>query len=153
MRARASVVAVATALTVLLVGADTAGACSCAFISPKQQLKQADGAFNGRLLSVEPVEGTTEADFRYRVGVVVKGPFRRGSVVTLRSPNFDSICGLIRTTGKLYGLFVRRDDGRWTGGLCGTVSPRTMRRLADDVDSASDASPQSGGGCASTGHA
>ena len=144
MRARVSVVAVVALSTALLVGAETAGACSCAFISPKKQLKRADGAFNGRLLSVDPAAGTTRAAFRYRVGVVAKGPFRRGRVVTVWSENSDSICGLIQTTGEVYGMFVSR---AWASGLCSTASPKTMRRLARDDDSASSPSAQSGAAC------
>jgi hypothetical protein len=144
MGARASVAAVATVVTVMLTGVETAGACSCAFgITPQKQLKGADGAFNGRLLSVQPAEGTTEAAFRYRVGVVAKGPFRRGRVVTVWSQNSDSLCGLVQGTGEIYGLFVSRAEGRWASGLCSTVSPKAMRRLARDADSASSASVQS----------
>jgi hypothetical protein len=135
MRARVSVVAVATALTATLVGAPTAGACSCAFIPPKKLMKRADGAFNGRLLGVELSEGTSEAAFRYRVGQVFKGPFRRGRVVTVWSQDDDAACGLPQTTGVVYGLFVWREEERWASGLCAVVSPRQMRRAARDGDS------------------
>jgi hypothetical protein len=131
----------------MLIGSDSASACSCVPISPKKQLKGADGAFNGRLLSVKPAEGTTEAAFRYRVGVVAKGPFRRGRVVTVWSQNSDAVCGLIRGPGQVYGLFVSREEERWAGGLCAMTSPRAMRRLARDVDSASSTSAQSGAAC------
>lgn len=137
MPARLAVITAAAVSATMLVGVETAGACSCAFVSPKKQLKQADGAFNGRLLSVKPAEGTTEAAFRYRVGRVVKGPFRRGRVVTVWSENGGSICGLPQGTGDLYGLFVSREEGQWTGGLCGTVSPRKMRRVGRGAASSS----------------
>jgi hypothetical protein len=126
---------------------DTAGACSCAFIPPEKLLKRADGAFNGRLLSVQPAGGTTEAAFRYRVGVVARGPFRRGRVVTVWSQNSDSVCGLTQGTGEIYGLFVSRDEGRWESGACSTTSPKAMHRLARDADSASSASARSGAAC------
>jgi hypothetical protein len=135
VRVRLIVLSVAAALTVMLVGVDSAAACSCAPISPTKQLKGADGAFNGRLLSVQPAEGTTEAAFRYRVGVVAKGQFRRGRVVTVWSQSSDGICGLVQGTGEIYGLFVYRDEGRWASGLCSTASPKAMRRLARDADS------------------
>jgi hypothetical protein len=132
-------------ITMLVAGVDTAGACSCAFgITPQKQLKDADGAFNGRLLSVQPAEGTTEAAFRYRVGVVAKGPFRRGRVVTVWDEDSGTTCGLPQGTGDLYGLFVSRDEGRWASGLCSTTSPKAMRRLARDAGSASSASAPSG---------
>jgi hypothetical protein len=148
MGARVSVAAVAAVVITMLIGVETAGACSCAFgVTPQKQLKGADGAFNGRLLSVRTAEGSTEAAFRYRVGVVAKGPFRRGRVVTVWSQNSDSVCGLVQGTGEIYGLFVSRDEGRWASGLCSTASPRAMRRLARDADSASSASAQSGAAC------
>ena len=149
MRGRISVVAVAAVMTTMLIaGVETAGACTCAFgITPQKQVKGADGAFNGRLLSVQPAEGTTEAAFRYRVGVVAKGPFRRGRVVTVWSQNSDSVCGLTQGTGEIYGLFVYRDEGGWESGACSTTSPKAMRRLARDAESSSNASSPSGGNC------
>jgi hypothetical protein len=115
-------------LVVLLVGADGASACSCVPIKFEKALERSDGAFNGRLLSVRPVEGTVDAKFRYRVGHVAKGPFRRGQVVAVWSSNSDSICGLSQGVGKLYGLFVYRNGERWTSGSCAMVSPKRMRR-------------------------
>lgn len=145
VRTRLSVVTLAAVLTTMLIaGVETAGACSCAFgITPQKQLKGADGAFNGRLLSVQSAEGTTEAAFRYRVGVVAKGPFRRGRVVTVWDEYSGTTCGLPQGTGEIYGLFVSRDEGRWASGLCSTASPKAMRRLARDADS-SGASARSG---------
>ena len=145
MRLRLTVLSVAAALTAMLIGVDSAAACSCAPISPTKQLKGADGAFNGRLLSVRPAEGTTEAAFRYRVGVVAKGQFRRGRVVTVWSQNSDSVCGLTQGTGEMYGLFVSRDEGRWESGACSTASPNAMRRLARDADSSG--APARSGAC------
>ena len=128
VRRRVSVIAVVV-LTGMLVGVEDAAACSCVPFSAKKLLKRADGAFNGRLLSVQRVEGTGEAALRYRVGVVAKGPFRRGRVVTVFSTDGDTICGLPQTIGSLYGLFVSSEAGRWTGGLCSTISPSKMRRV------------------------
>ncbi len=146
VRARLTVITVAAVLTVLLVGVDTAGACSCAFVTPKKQLKYADGAFIGRLLSVGSAEGSTDAAFRYRVGRVFKGQFRRGRVVTVWSQYSGTTCGLPQGTGDLYGLFVSRQEGRWTSSLCGVLSPRKMRRAARDAASSSASAP-SGGAC------
>jgi hypothetical protein len=130
---RVSVVAVVLAIG-LLVGAENASACSCVPIPVSEQMKRADGAFNGRLLRVNPSEGTVDAAFRFRVGVVAKGPFRRGRVVTVWSLNSDAVCGLSQGLGRLYGLFVRRDEGRWISGSCATVSPKKMRRAARQGD-------------------
>jgi hypothetical protein len=145
VRARMSVIAVVAVFTAMLVGVDNAAACSCVPLPVKKLLKQADGGFNGRLLSVDPAEGTTEAAFRYRVGVVAKGPFRRGQVVTVWSQNSDSVCGLTQGIGDLYGLFVAREDRRWVSGACGLVSPRKMRGAADSAGSSSASAP--GGAC------
>jgi hypothetical protein len=141
--ARLSVIAVV--LIGMLIGTETAGACSCAPVPAEKQLKRADGAFNGRLLSVRPVEGTTEADFRYRIGRVFKGLFRRGKVVTVRSQNSEAVCGLPQDTGVVYGLFVSRNERRWTSGACGVVSPRKMRRAAEGPDASGTAAPNPGG--------
>jgi hypothetical protein len=132
VRSRLSVMAVV--LTGMLISAETAGACSCFPFRPEKQLKHADGAFNGWLLSVRPVEGTTEADFRYRIRRVFKGPFRRGKVVMIRSQNSDAVCGLPQATGVVYGLFVSRNERRWTSGACSVLSPRKMRRAAEGPD-------------------
>jgi hypothetical protein len=121
-------------LAAMLLGVESAAACSCQPIRPTKLLKHADAAFNGRLLSVRPKAGTPEAAFRYRIGVVAKGPFRRGQVVTLWSANSDAICGLTQGVGDLYGLFVSQVDGRWVSGTCGLIPPRVMRRTARGRD-------------------
>lgn len=129
MRGRLGVISLVVLIGVL-VSVDNVSACSCAPVPVSKQMKRADGAFNGRLLSVLPADGTTEAAFRYRVGVVAKGPFRRGRVVTVWSQSSDASCGLEHGIGDLYGLFVSRDERRWRSGLCSTVSPKKMRHAA-----------------------
>jgi hypothetical protein len=143
VRGRVSVIAVVVLIGVL-VSVDNVSACSCALVPVSKHMKRADGAFNGRLLSVEPAAGTSEAAFRYRVGLVAKGPFRRGRVVTVWSQSSDAVCGLERGIGDLYGLFVSRDQRRWRSGLCSTVPPRKMRRAARGAQ----LSTASGGACA-----
>ena len=124
---------VVAALVVLLVGADSASACTCVPIDVDQALKRSDGAFNGRLLSVHQPEGTVDRKFRYRIGHVAKGPFRRGQVVTVWSLSSEAICGLPGDAGRVYGLFVRRDGERWTSSLCLTISPKRLRRATPDA--------------------
>jgi hypothetical protein len=124
---------VLTALVVLIVGVESASACTCVPIDVERTLKRSDGAFNGRLLSVRQPEGTVDRRFRYRVGHVAKGPFRRGQVVTVWSLNSEAICGLPGGVGRVYGLFVRRADERWTSSLCLTISPKRMRRATPDA--------------------
>jgi hypothetical protein len=55
VRSRLSVMAVV--LTGMLISVETAGACSCAPVRAEKRLKHADGALNGRLLSVSVAEG------------------------------------------------------------------------------------------------
>jgi hypothetical protein len=123
-------VLLAAVAVVLLAGAESARACSCAPLSVKAHLEHADGAFNGRLLSVRPVERSVQTRFRYRVGVVLEGPLRRGQVVTVWSVNSEAACGLSQGVGRVYGLFVTRQGGRWRSGLCSTVAPSRIRRAA-----------------------
>jgi hypothetical protein len=124
---------VVAVLVVLLAGADSARACTCVPIDVDRALKRSDGAFNGRLLSVRHPAGTVDTKFRYRIGHVAKGPFRRGQVVTVWSLNSEAICGLPGDVGRLYGLFVRRDGERWTSSLCLTISPKRLRRATPDA--------------------
>jgi hypothetical protein len=124
--------AVVSIVATLGVGVDAAGACSCAPESPSAKLATADGAFNGRLLDVTRAGGS-EAIFRYRIGQVFKGRkrLRRGKTVKVHSSAFGSAaCALPPETGKLYGLFVLREDGHWFGNSCNVVSPRQLRRAA-----------------------
>jgi hypothetical protein len=145
----------AVALGTLLLAADSAMACSCVPPRPAQQLKQADGAFVGRLVAVrevdppaegEPVGSGDPMDYVYRVGRVYKrGPgLRRGNRVRVRSVRDGATCGLPRGRGKLYGLFVQRENRRWHGNLCQVVTPAQMRRGAK-ADSAANGA--GGTGC------
>jgi hypothetical protein len=135
-----AVLAMATAIP--LVGADTAVACSCVPPRPAAQLKASDGAFVGRLVAIrevdpppegEPIGSGDPVDYVYRVGRVYKrGPrLRRGRRVSVRSVRLGVSCGLPRTRGRLYGLFVLREDRRWNGNLCNVVTPAQMRRGAE----------------------
>jgi hypothetical protein len=130
-RAAGRLAALAGAAALVLATAPAAAACSCVPQKPKAQLKRADAAFNGRLVSVEDV-GPFKAVFRYRVGQVFKGRGRlhRGEVVGVRSASNEGACGLPRETGVLYGLFVDRSGGRWHGNLCNLTSPARLRRAA-----------------------
>lgn len=106
-------------------------------------MERAEVAFTGRLLSVEPAEGTTEAAFRYRVGQVFKGGGRllRGRIVTVWSQNSDAICGLPQTAGVVYGLFAWLREERWTSGTCGVLPPQKMRRAGRRYGSSFDVLP------------
>ena len=84
------VVAATAIVATLVVGVDTAAACSCAAEPPREKLAAADGAFNGRLLDATP-SGQFEAVYRYRIGQVFKGRKRlhRGKIVKVRSGSND----------------------------------------------------------------
>jgi hypothetical protein len=143
----------AVALAIPLLAAESAMACSCVALSPAEKLKQADGAFVGRLLAIrevnppaegEPIGSGDPVDYVYRVGKVYKrGPgLHRGNRVRVRSARYGASCGLPRGRGRLYGLFVQRENRRWHGNLCMTATPAQMRRAAE-ADPASTA----GRGC------
>ena len=127
----------AASLVIALLVAEGAQACSCVPPRPRQQLKQADGAFVGRLLAVrvvdppaegEPISSGDPADYIYRVGRVAKGGpgLRRGRRVRVRSVRSSATCGLPRARHRLYGLFLTRRDGRWNSNLCSVVAPDDM---------------------------
>jgi hypothetical protein len=131
----------AAALAITLVGAETAQACSCVRPDLPTALKEADGAFVGRLLAVrvvdppepgEPISSGDPTDYVYRVGRVYNGGpgLLRGRTVRVRSVRSGATCGLPRTRGRLYGLLVTRRNRRWHSSLCSVVSPAAMRRAA-----------------------
>ena len=149
----------ALALTTVaaVAAAESAHACSCAPIDAREALRKSDGAFVGRLLSVKRDDGggqTGYADparYVYRVGGVYNGGpgLRRGRRVAVWAPYSDATCGLPHGAGRLYGLFLERDDGRWKSDLCSTTSPRRMRRAAG-ADPAAARSGESPSACASS---
>jgi hypothetical protein len=136
--------AATVALTLMFVGAEAAQACSCAPIDARTALKQADGAFVGRLLAVrvvdppaqgEPTSSGDPTDYIYRVGGVYKGGpgLHRGRRVRVRSVRDSATCGLPRRRGRLYGLFLTRRDGRWHSNACSVVTRAEMRAAANSA--------------------
>ena len=130
--------------------AESAHACSCAPIDVREALRESDGAFVGRLLSVRRVDdgdgliGSADPTrYVYRVGRVYKrGPgLRRGQRVTVWAPYSSASCGLPHGTGRLYGLFLDRADRRWTSNLCRMTSPRRMRRGAEGSSTGENVCP------------
>ena len=139
-----AILAVAIALS---VGVELAAACSCArdipyapgFTPPAdararsahEQMRSADAAFVGRLMSVRPSRTLGEANFRYRIRAVYKGKrrLRRGQIVTVRSARQAPTCGLPDEVGRRYGLLLYRRKGspRWRSGRCSLMSARDMR--------------------------
>ena len=120
----------AAVLTLALVAAETALACSCVPIDPESRVEEADGAVIARLLAVEPV-GSFSARFVYRTGRVYKGRprLKRGRRLVVRSSRSSASCGLSQNVGRLTGLFLYRERGRWTSNSCNEVTPAQMRSL------------------------
>lgn len=113
-------------------------ACSCAPIDPKAKLAESKGAVTARLLEVnrvsgeEPASSTDPANFVYRTGRVLKGGARglqRGRRLVVRSVLSDASCGLVSELDGLTGLFLERENGRWTSGLCSQISRGQMLRV------------------------
>lgn len=122
---------VTIALAAMLSGAASAAACSCAPQSPAESLREADGAIVGRLVEVSP-HGALQAIYRYEVRHIYKGDGlpRVGRMLDVHSSRRGAACALPRRTGRSYGLFLFRRNGRWFGGICGVVSPRRLRAAA-----------------------
>ena len=144
------------AVGIPLLSADAAMACSCVPPNEKKMLKEADGAFVGRLVAVRvvdppeqggPISSGDPTDYIYRVRRVYnRGPgLRRGRRVRVRSVRDEATCGLQDQKGRLYALFLERRNHRWHSNLCLTTTPRRMRRAAEDTSASGPASAGSPG--------
>ena len=106
---------VAIVLAAPLLAADAAMACSCVSPKPREQLRDADAAFIGRLVEVrevnppaegEPIGTGDPVDYVYRVGRIYKDPagrLHRGGRVRVRSVRGEATCGLPNRPGALRG--------------------------------------------------
>jgi len=123
------------AFAAVLAGAESAQACSCAFVPAGRLLAETDGAVIARHLAVRPIGDSPSAqvEFVLRVGRVYNGGpgLRRGRRIAVRTASSDAVCGLTRSIGELTGLFLQRVDGHWTSGSCLQISARRMRRAGD----------------------
>ena len=138
---RRAIAASGAVLLLALAGAQSAQACSCAPPDVRAELREADGAFIGRLMAVRAVDPPEEGesissgdptDYIYRVGRVYNGRPRAAARarVRVRSVRSEATCGLPRGRGRLYGLFLTRAGGRWHSSLCSVVTPAQMRSAA-----------------------
>jgi hypothetical protein len=146
--------AFAAAIVVLgaLLFSSGAQACSCIERTPREALREADAAIVGRLVEVVPAANGYSAEYRYLVRRAYKGGkgIRAGTTVSVRSGTNGASCGFPLDEERWYGLFLYRGENRWTGGLCGIVTPRQLAAAASgprrgDEPSGADAGP----GCAS----
>lgn len=132
-RGRLSIAAVTVALLGLVFAGNALG-CSCVPTTPAQSLARSDAAIVGRLLAVEP-RGGSRAEYRYDVLRVYRGrdAIDPGSVVKVLGSRGSAACGLPERVGGRFGLFLTRRRGRWSGSLCGLVSPRRLRAAARET--------------------
>jgi|GEM_PF-3448114 len=129
---------------VALLGAESAFACKCVPPDANKLLPRSDAAIVGRLVAVTPRD-QTEADYKYRVRLVVKGPrsIHRGQLLVVRSAQDEAACGLPPGLGRSYGLFLDHAAGRWSSSRCQVVSPGEMR----EVDRSAATSTAGPSGC------
>jgi hypothetical protein len=120
----------------------SAQACSCAPQAPADSLREADGAIVGRLVRVLP-HGALHALYRYEVRHVYKGgdSIEVGRMLDVRSSRRSAACALPRRIGRTYGLFLLTRHGRWFGSICRVVSPKRMRRVAQNQSTDSARAP------------
>jgi hypothetical protein len=85
------------------------------------------------LVKVLP-HGRLRADYRYEVRHVYRGADAVGgaAMLTVRSGRKAAACALPRRLGRVYGLFLGRDHGRWFGGICGVIAPDRLRHAAQN---------------------
>ena len=115
------------AIAALAAAVEPARACSCIPPDPWSYLKQADGAFVGRLISREDL-GAGRARLTFGVERAVKGNI--GSSVDVVTPSNGAACGIETSVGQRIGLFVWREDGQWKGILCWQVAPEDLLAAA-----------------------
>ena len=106
---------------------EPARACSCIPPDPWTFLKQADGAFVGRLVSRREAD-QGQAVLLFSVDRAVKG--RIGTTVEVTTANNGSACGIETSVGQRIGLFLDRNGNRWVGHLCWQVSPEDLLAAA-----------------------
>lgn len=126
-------VAIAAVAVVLLglVFPGSALACSCPRSTPAESLARSDAAIVGRLLGVR-ARGPGRAAYRYEVLRVFRGrdAIEPGSTLRVLGSRGSAACGLPERVGDRFGLFLLGRRGRWSGSLCGVVSPRRLRAAA-----------------------
>jgi hypothetical protein len=122
-----------------LVLATGAQACSCAELTPRAALRQADAAVVARLVRVDPID-RWGADYLYLVRRVYKGGrgLHAGEKVSIRSGVNGASCGLPDDRVRWYGLFLSRREHRWRGGLCGLAAPSELAAAAEETHRGDD---------------
>ena len=123
------------ALVALVAGAQAAFGCSC-FSDPdaREDLANADAAIFGEVL-----ERRADGDRAiYRVRVIERFKGDVPDEIEIVTNASGAMCGLELGVGEQSGLLLRRDDTRWSSGLCdqrtrehlrsGTAPPQAQSR-------------------------
>jgi hypothetical protein len=130
-------VLIGSIVSALCLGIESAQACTCPRLDAREALSRADGAFIGTLIGrrpgpqpppVGPTQPIGPAIFTFRVEEAVKGRF--GKSVEVWSASIGASCGLEIGVGQRIGLFLSRQEERWTSLLCWQVSPAALRDAA-----------------------
>lgn len=130
----------ATSIAVVVLGAAPAGACSCAAVTDREALEEADVLFTGTLVSTASSSGNFVGSgdperFVFEVDEVFKGEVSsRQTIVTARS---GSSCGLEISGRGPFVVFAYTDSSLVTGAeagelysyLCSGTRPLTDRAL------------------------
>ncbi len=124
----------ATAVAAVLVGVggqEAALACSCVGGDTRRALEGADAVFIGSLRD-RPSERGGEGVYTFAVEQSVKGGL--GPRVEVVAATDGAGCGFEVAVGERAGFLLRRrPDGRFGGGLCGTVDADRLLAAAQDL--------------------
>jgi hypothetical protein len=127
--------ATGTLAAALLVPAPPVGACSCAFLDPRDALSGSAAAVAGtvterRLVSSSGAEGPFDDVYEYTLRVQRAYKRRLGPTVRLRSGSNPGTCGVLLDVGERVAFYL---DGRrepYEVSLCQGTSAATLRRAA-----------------------
>ena len=134
MRLRPLFALAAAALALVAASAEPAAACSCAAGDPRAMLAGADAAFIGTLVERRdersgPIFSSGDpVTLVFRVERVVKGSL--GATVEVRTAASGASCGIEVAIGRTIGLFLDRQNERWTSSLCAQIEPRRLLEAA-----------------------
>jgi len=111
----------------LAAAVEPARACSCIPPDPWSYLRNADGAFVGRLVSRREAD-QGRAVLTFDVERAVKGKI--GATVEVTTANNGAACGIETSVGRRIGLFLMREGDGWVGHLCWQVEPEDLLAAA-----------------------
>ena len=117
---RMLLVAIMAVLSVLVMPAQQAHACSCAMMDTQEMMAISDNGFIGTLVERDDgFLGGDESDFRFEVEQWLGEDF--GASVTVRSASNGAACGLEIPVGNRAAVFLNRSGNGWHGSLCSTM--------------------------------